>query len=85
MKGGWNKGLFERGDLGLGKRGPTPKEQAEARIKKEKDEQEAKAAKQGYGIKKGGAIKAYASGGKVSASRRADGIAQRGKTRGKVC
>jgi hypothetical protein len=27
----------------------------------------------------------YKSGGKVSASRRADGIAQRGKTRGKVC
>jgi len=27
----------------------------------------------------------YKSGGKVSASRHADGIAQRGKTRGKVC
>jgi|FreactcultureFD7_1027221.scaffolds.fasta_scaffold14826_4 hypothetical protein len=27
----------------------------------------------------------YKSGGKVNASRRADGIAQRGKTRGKVC
>lgn len=35
--------------------------------------------------KKGGAIK-MAAGGKVgSASKRADGIAQRGKTRGKVC
>jgi len=27
----------------------------------------------------------FKSGGKVSASRRADGIAQRGKTRGKIC
>lgn len=27
----------------------------------------------------------YAKGGSVSASRRADGIAQRGKTRGKMC
>ncbi len=35
--------------------------------------------------KKGGAVKKMASGGAVSASRRADGIAQRGKTRGKMC
>jgi hypothetical protein len=35
---------------------------------------------------KGGAIKAYASGGSVgSASKRADGIAQRGKTKGRIC
>jgi len=33
-----------------------------------------------YGMKKGGSIKAYASGGSVSS--RADGCAQRGKTRG---
>jgi len=33
----------------------------------------------------GGAIRGYASGGSVSASRRGDGIAQRGKTRGKMC
>jgi hypothetical protein len=38
------------------------------------------------GMKKGGAVKKMASGGKVSsASKRADGIAQRGKTRGKIC
>ena len=37
-------------------------------------------------FKKGGAVKKMASGGSVSsASRRADGIAQRGKTRGKYC
>ena len=36
--------------------------------------------------KNGGAVKKYAAGGSVSsASKRADGIAQRGKTRGKVC
>jgi hypothetical protein len=35
------------------------------------------------GMKKGGKVKTMASGG--SASKRADGIAQRGKTRGKMC
>lgn len=39
-------------------------------------EQAKKEGKEKYGMKKGGA---------VSASRRADGIAQRGKTRGKMC
>jgi hypothetical protein len=34
-------------------------------------------------MKKGGAVKKYASGGSVSS--RADGIAQRGKTRGRMC
>jgi len=34
---------------------------------------------------KGGMIKKYAKGGSVSASRRADGIAQRGKTKGRIC
>jgi hypothetical protein len=38
------------------------------------------------GMKNGGAVKKMASGGSVSsASKRADGIAQRGKTRGKMC
>jgi hypothetical protein len=37
-------------------------------------------------MKKGGAVKKMASGGKVSsASKRADGIAMRGKTKGKMC
>lgn len=37
------------------------------------------------GMKRGGAAKGYASGGSVgSASRRADGIATKGKTRGKI-
>jgi hypothetical protein len=38
-------------------------------------------------MRKGGAVKKYANGGSVksSASRRADGIAQKGKTRGKIC
>jgi hypothetical protein len=39
-----------------------------------------------YGMKKGGATKKMASGGKVSsASSRGDGIAQRGKTKGRIC
>jgi hypothetical protein len=38
------------------------------------------------GMKKGGAVKKYSSGGSVSsASKRADGIAQKGKTRGRIC
>jgi len=37
----------------------------------------------GNSMKRGGKVKKMASGG--SASRRADGIAQRGKTRGKMC
>ena len=36
-------------------------------------------------MKRGGAVKKMASGGSVSASRRGDGVAQRGKTRGKMC
>lgn len=36
------------------------------------------------GMKSGGSVKKYASGGSVSASKRADGCAIRGKTRGKV-
>jgi hypothetical protein len=39
----------------------------------------------GVEFRKGGSAKGYASGGAVSASRRGDGIAQRGKTRGKMC
>jgi len=37
------------------------------------------------GMAKGGSVKGYASGGSVSASHRGDGIAQRGKTRGRMC
>jgi hypothetical protein len=41
----------------------------------------------GRGVfKHGGGVKRYASGGSVSsASKRADGIAKKGKTRGKIC
>ena len=35
------------------------------------------------GMKRGGKVKRYASGGSVSASRRADGIAAKGKTKGR--
>jgi hypothetical protein len=41
---------------------------------------------QGIEFKKGGKVKKMASGGKVSsASKRADGIAIRGKTKGRIC
>ena len=39
----------------------------------------------GMTMKKGGKVKGYAKGGSVSsASRRGDGIAQRGKTKGRM-
>ena len=37
-----------------------------------------------YGMKRGGKVTKMASGG-MTASRRADGIATKGKTRGKMC
>jgi len=49
-------------------------------------EQAEKERKERLGMKHGGSIKKMASGGNVSsASKRADGIAQKGKTRGKMC
>jgi hypothetical protein len=40
----------------------------------------------GSGMRRGGAVKKMASGGMTSsASKRADGIATKGKTRGKIC
>jgi len=42
--------------------------------------------KESLGMKKGGTVKKMASGGSVnSASKRGDGIAQRGKTKGRMC
>jgi hypothetical protein len=50
------------------------------------DETRARAMASVNGMKKGGMTKKYAKGGSVSsASKRADGAAQRGKTRGKMC
>lgn len=62
------------------------REAAEA-AKRRKGASEIKYDEMGNPMRKGGAVKKYASGGTVksSASRRADGIAQRGKTRGRIC
>jgi len=46
-------------------------------------EQAKKEGRERYGMKKGGSVKKMASGGMTSS--RADGIAQRGKTRCKIC
>jgi hypothetical protein len=61
------------------------REAAEA-AKRRKGASEIKYDEMGNPMKKGGAVKKYASGGTVksSASKRADGIAQRGKTRGRI-
>ena len=54
--------------------GPTDSRSANQRIK------------EALGMKKGGSVKKMASGGSVSsASKRADGIATKGKTRGRMC
>lgn len=52
---------------------------------KDKDKDKKDASIKTPGMKRGGAVKKYAKGGSVgSASKRADGCAQRGKTRGKM-
>jgi high-affinity Fe2+/Pb2+ permease len=70
-------------DSGVG--GLIPTMLAQQRRKK-KDGTEMTAAEEAAapkeGMKKGGKVKTYAAGG--SASKRADGCAQRGKTRGKM-
>ena len=57
------------------------------RMKLMRDTAEARARMgRGSTYKHGGSVKKYAGGGSVSsASRRADGIAKKGKTRGKIC
>lgn len=52
-----------------------------SRTQTERDDE---ALTRGSAMKRGGAVKKMASGGLASASRRGDGIAQRGKTRGKI-
>jgi hypothetical protein len=63
----------------------NPTKREDARADEARDSLE-KWLKRGYEMKKGGAVKKYASGGSVSsASSRADGIASKGKTRGRIC
>jgi len=66
---------------------PTPTGSVrEGRNENIDDETRARAMASVNGMKKGGMTKKYAKGGSVSsASSRADGAAQRGKTRGKIC
>lgn len=71
--------MAEEGGMRYGRGAPQPAKQdyrqAEAFLGRRRPEE---------GYKKGGNVKTYAKGGAVSASRRADGIAQRGKTKGRV-
>jgi hypothetical protein len=66
---------------------PTPTGSVrEGRNENIDDDTRARAMASVNGMKKGGMTKKYAKGGSVSsASSRADGAAQRGKTRGKIC
>ena len=63
----------------------TPADRRSRLAKEAKDKERSKFMKESGQKAGGGAIRGYASGGSVSASRRGDGIAQRGKTRGKMC
>jgi hypothetical protein len=71
---------------GRGKQGgPTAKELTDHAKKQDAGIYTAEKGKPPQDIDSGSAPVKKASGGKVSASSRADGIAQRGKTRGKIC
>jgi hypothetical protein len=73
------KGTFESAGKSV-VRTPAERMAEAARQVEERRKREAE------GMKKGGKVKKYASGGSVSsASKRADGIAQRGKTKGRIC
>jgi hypothetical protein len=72
------------GEAGNG-RGSQYKSDGRAVIQKQNEAANEMQREARRGMKSGGAVKKMASGGAVSASRRADGIAQRGKTRGKMC
>ena len=71
---------------GRGKQGgPTAKELADYDKKQNAGIYTVEKGKPPQDVDSGSAPVKKASGGKVSASSRADGIAQRGKTRGKMC
>jgi len=71
---------------GRGKQGgPTAKELADHDKRQDAGIYTAEKGKPPQDVDSGSAPVKKASGGKVSASSRADGIAQRGKTRGKMC
>ena len=70
---------------GAGKVPSKESQQAAADAAMQAKEAKAPTTKTEIGKKNGGCVK-MSKGGKVgSASKRADGIAQRGKTRGKIC
>jgi len=82
----------ERGGRAEGRQAEMLKENARrSGLREDAPEETLKAVRDKLGgdkftvMKRGGAVKGYASGGSVSASRRGDGIAQRGKTRGRMC
>lgn len=76
--------FLRSGEAGNG-RGSYYKSDGRAVIQKQREAAN-EMKRESRGMKKGGAVKKMASGGSVSsASSRGDGIAQRGKTRGKMC
>lgn len=72
------------GLYGVGKADRYMTKLGDERRKEEQREAAAEKKREVNRMDKGEAVK-YRHGGAVSASKRADGIAQRGKTRGKMC
>lgn len=60
------------------------REEEEQRVVQAMRQRIAAAQEESSQMKKGGRVKKYAKGGAVSASRRGDGCAQRGKTKGRM-
>ena len=70
-----------RSSASSGMLGMIPNEIMKSQDEKKEEERKKMAAASGKPMKKGGAVKKMASGGSVS--KRADGCAQRGKTKGR--
>jgi hypothetical protein len=83
-KGMFGKGLSKLADSGMGMLVPMSYLAQSQRDKRRRREDRAGMPEMGEGMRKGGKVKKMAKGGKVSsASKRADGCATKGKTKGR--
>jgi hypothetical protein len=84
-KGMFGKGLSNLADSGMGMLVPMSYLAQSQRDKRKRKEDRAGMSESGEGMRKGGKVKKMAKGGSVSsASKRADGCATKGKTKGKM-
>jgi hypothetical protein len=90
-KGMFGKGLSNLADSGMGMLVPmsylaqSQRKKALTRAEEDEEERKGRMTRTGGGMRKGGKVKKMAKGGSVSsASKRADGCATKGKTKGKM-